>query len=225
MTNKTTTPRRKSKKSQSICPDVRKSAHSYVSRRSLRYGPPTWEQAVTEAWASERMIRVARWIAHRYDVDPEELRQAAAERALRVGPTPCAAKARFAGCMRSIGSTWARSRVRAAEKGERDTNFMSDEKAALCICSILPPDIASENAWRMDTVLRGFEAVAMNDNRLEPLVDVMIERKRGRVAHSLLGLSQIEYESRKRKLQRQIHRQFADYVVEGRLMLDRPPVA
>lgn len=86
----------------------------------------------------------------------------------------------------------------------------------------LQPDEWVQRAWAEGVILRGFDEVAANDDAVGQLINAVCDGNRGTKARELLGYSEIQFDTVKRRAQRQVRQKFRPFVVGGRLQLDWP---
>jgi hypothetical protein len=71
-------------------------------------------------------------------------------------------------------------------------------------------------------ILRGIDEVAANDDAVGQFIDAVCDGHRGGSARDMLGYSKVQFNTVKRRAQRQVRQKFRPFVVGGRLQLDWP---
>lgn len=152
-----------------------------------------------------------------YGVEADDLLHDACVRALSHRPPPCSAYARLVNCMRSIASTAMRDRLETKQSLTKpgDAHYPVHARS-------LQPDEWVQRAWAQGLILRGFDEVAANDDAVGQFIDAVCDGHRGGTARDMLGCSNVQFDTVKRRARRKVRQKFRPFVVGGRLQLDWP---
>ena len=201
------------------CP-ISSHAANKDSIRVQRHGPPTWSEAIAETYTNPDLRTIATRLSVYCGLDADDVIHAAVERALDKGHAGLPTILRLISCMESIASTNARSARRSSKRGYAGTIDTDDLETRWHMCSYVDPEQECERRWRAHFIAMVYDEVAANDNAIEQMVDAMADKKRGANLREALNLSQTEYESKRKKMQRRVRSICARYTVNGRLLFD-----
>lgn len=202
---------------RSECPNAAIAAQPDMGRLSATIADQRWRTEIEQCYRDPRLRRIAQRLAARRCADADDVLHDAIVRALKYGSGGQNPADRLVACIFSITSTGARSRARAAANGFAGFTDPDDQCDHLWDRAFLPPDDELERTLRQHAVACILAAAVDRDPVQATLLDAALDGLRGAELMRLLGLSERELATRRRRLKRTILSLCRPFIFNGQL--------
>lgn len=202
---------------RSECPNAAIAAQLVTGRTSATTADQRWRTELEQCYRDPRLRRIAQRLAARRCADADDVLHDAIVRALKYGSGGQNPADRLVACIFSITSTAARSRARAAANGFAGFTEPEDQRGHLWSRAFLPPDDGLERTLRQHAVAYILAAAVDGDPAQAALLDAALDGLRGAELMRLLGLSERELATRRRRLKRTILSLCRPFIFNGQL--------
>ena len=202
---------------RSECPNSATAAQPDMGRTSATIADQRWRTELEQCYRDPRLRRIVQRLAARRCADADDVLHDAIVRALKYGSGGQNPADRLVACVFSITSTAARSRARAAANGFAgftDPNVQCDH---LWGRAFLAPDDGLERTLRQHAVAYILAAAVDGDPLQAALLDAALDGLRGAELMRLLGLSERELATRRRRLKRTVLSLCRPFIFNGQL--------
>jgi len=189
---------------RSECPNAATAAQPDMGRTSATIADQRWRTELEQCYRDLRLRRIVQGIAVRRCADADDVLHDAIVRALKYGSGGQNPADRLMACVSSITSTAARSRARAAANGFAGFTDPDDQCDHLWGRAFLPPDEELERKLRQKAVAYILAEAADGDAVQAKLLDAALDGMRGAELMHLIGVSERELATRRRRLKRRI---------------------
>ncbi|MFZ5701377.1 MAG: hypothetical protein ACOY4P_08495 [Pseudomonadota bacterium] len=207
---------------RSECPNAATAAQQDIGRTSATIADQRWRTELEQCYRDLRLRRIVQGIAVRRCADADDVLHDAIVRALKYGSGGQKPANRLVACVSSITSTAARSRARAAANGFAGSADADNQPDPVWHRAFLPPDRELARTLRQEIVASILTTVVDGDPVLASLVDGALDGLRGAELANLLGLSQRELATCRRRLKRRVQALCQPYVHAGYLEFTAP---
>ncbi len=202
---------------RSECPNSVIAAQPDMGRPSATTGDQRRRTEIEQCYRDPRLRRVVKRLAARRCADADDAFHAAIVRVLKYGSGGQNPADRLVACIFSITSTAARSQARAAANGFAGFTDPDDQCDHLWGRAFLPPDEEMERRLRQQAVAYILAEAADGDPVQATLLDAALDGLRGAELMRLLGLSERELATRRRRLKRTILSLCRPFIFNGQL--------
>lgn len=202
---------------RSECPNAAIAAQPDTGRPSATVANQQRRTEIEQCYRDPRLRRVVKRLAARRCAEADDVFHAAIVRVLKYGSGEQKPADRLVACVSSITSTAARSRARAAANGVVGSSDPDDQCDHLWNPAFLPPDEELERRLRQQAVAYILAEAADGDPVQATLLDAALDGMRGAELMHLLGISERELATRRRRLKRRILTLCRPFTLNGQL--------
>ena len=202
---------------RSECPNAATAAQPDMGRTSATIADQRWRSEIEHCYRDPGLRRIVQGIAARRCANADDVLHEAIVRALKYGSGGQTAADRLVACVSSITSTAARSRARTAANGFAGHTDPDDQCDHLWNPAFLPPDEELERKLRQEAVAHILATAVDGDPVQATLLDAALDGLRGAELMRLLGVSERELATRRRRLKRKLLAFCRHFIINGQL--------